>query len=74
MKREGFGLFDVAMGSYDGAEVCQLVGMLALGQLSKWYNRCNKGFYRDDGLAITEISGSMAECASTDCRTTHLRS
>ena len=26
MKREKDGLFDVTMGSYDGAEVCELVG------------------------------------------------
>ena len=52
MKKEGSGLFDVAMGSYDGAEVCELVGMFALSQLPKRYKRCDIGLYRDDGLAV----------------------
>ena len=43
MKKEGYGLFDVAMGSYDSVEVCVLVGMFALSQLPKRYNRCNVG-------------------------------
>ena len=30
MQREGSRLFNVAMGSYDGAEVCELVGTFAL--------------------------------------------
>ena len=29
-KKDGRGLFDVTMGSYDGAEVCELVGSFAL--------------------------------------------
>ena len=52
MKKEGSGLFDVAMESYDSAEVCQLVGMFALSQLPRWYNRCDIALYRDDGLAF----------------------
>ena len=54
MKKEGAGLFDVAMGSYDGAEICELVGMFALSQLPERYNRSDIGLYRDDGLAVLE--------------------
>ena len=43
---------DVAMGSYDGAEVCELVGLLVLSQLSNIANKEDVGLYRDDGLVI----------------------
>ena len=33
VKKEGPGIFDVAMGSYDGAKVCELVGIFALSHL-----------------------------------------
>ena len=42
--------FDVTMGSYDGAEICELVGLYLLSQMQD-LNR-NIGLYRDDGLAI----------------------
>ena len=38
IKRES-GLFDVTMGAYDGAEVCEIVGMYLLSLLS---SKCNK--------------------------------
>ena len=67
MKKEGTGLFDVAMGSYDGAEVCELVGIFALSQLPERFNRRDVGLYRDDGLAIfRDLSGSAVERAKKD--------
>ena len=45
-------LFDVTMGSYDGAEICELVGLFILKQLGKTFGNENIGLYRDDGLAI----------------------
>ena len=39
MKKDDSGLFDVAMGSYEGAEVCKLVGIFALNQLPKVYRK-----------------------------------
>ena len=51
-------LFDVTMGAYHGAEVCELVGTFLLYKLSLKYNKNNIGLYRDDGLAIFKnISG-----------------
>ena len=44
--------FDVTMGSYDGAETCELVGSFILSKLSSIMNLKNVGLYRDDGLAI----------------------
>ena len=61
IKKEG-GLFDVTMGAFDGAEVCEAVGNFLLHQLSKNYNKKHIGLYRDDGLAIFKnVSGSKAE-------------
>ena len=46
--------FDVTMGSYDGAEVCELVGLFLLNELNKLFGKDNVGLYRDDGLAIVK--------------------
>ena len=40
------------MGSYDGAEVCELVGLYILDELSKFLNKNDVGLYRDDGLIV----------------------
>ena len=54
--------FDVSMGAYDGAEVCELIGMFMLSLLSKHINKNHIGLYRDDGLAIFKnTSGPAAE-------------
>ena len=45
-------LFDVTMGSYDGAEICEPVGLFILNHLGKTFGKENIGLYRDDGLAI----------------------
>ena len=42
--------FDVTMGSYDGAEVCELVGLYILPILREKLRNPNFGLYRDDGL------------------------
>ena len=57
--------FDVPMGSYDGAEKCELVGSLSsfpnvksdvdVEVLSQNLN-INIGLYRDDGLAISNAT------------------
>ena len=50
------------MGAYDDAEVCELVGIFILYQLSLKYNKNNIGLYRDDGLAVFKnISDPQAE-------------
>ena len=40
------------MGSYDGAEVCEVVGLFMLDIISKKYLKENIGLYRDDGLSV----------------------
>jgi len=51
IKKDG-GLFDVTMGAYDGAEVCELVGTYLLYLIGQKYDKRNIGLYRDDGLAV----------------------
>lgn len=62
-------LFDVTMGSYDGAETCELVGCFLLSSLAEKYgNRI--GLYRDDGLAIFNKSPKEIEDIKKDiCNT-----
>ena len=45
-------LFDVTMSSYDGAEICELIGLYLLHELNKNIKNQHLGLYRDDGLAI----------------------
>ena len=46
------GLFDVAMGAFDRAEVRKLFSNLLLLKLSEKYERKSLALYRDDGLLI----------------------
>ena len=39
------------MGSFDGAELCELVGLYILHILGEKYGKHRIGFYRDDRLA-----------------------
>lgn len=45
-------MFDVPMGSYDGAEVCKLVCLLIVHRLNTAYPKGNIGLYGDDRLAV----------------------
>ena len=47
--------FDVGMGSFDGAQVCELVGLYMLSQMTHLTN-FTPGLYRDDGLGVTSAS------------------
>ena len=49
LKKFGNEDFDVPMGCFDGAEVCELVGSLILTKLCDVLQRENVGLYRDDG-------------------------
>ena len=51
-KKQTESCFDVTMGSFDGAEVCELVGIYILCFLAKLINKKDCGLYRDDGLLI----------------------
>ena len=60
--------FDVTMGSFDGAETCELVGSYLLNQLPECIRK-QIGLYRDDGLGAfqqtpREIEGIKKEICS----------
>ena len=55
-------LFDVTMGGYHGAELCEMVGLLILDGLSQIIPSDMVGLYRDDGLcAIPDQAGHKNE-------------
>ena len=41
--KKGGEQFDITIGAYDGAEVCELVGIYMLNKISKQYNINNMG-------------------------------
>ena len=51
--------WDVTMGSFDGAETCELVGLFMLDQLRE--ANIDLGLYRDDGLGVTNLKGRPLE-------------
>jgi hypothetical protein len=52
------------MGSYDGAEICELVGLFILKEISDKFGKENVGLYRDDGLMLLQgKSGRLADKA-----------
>ena len=51
--KKGDKSFDVSMGSWDGAETCDLVGLFLLSQLK--HLPANLGLYRDDGLGVSSL-------------------
>ena len=62
VKKVGNEEFDVPMGCFDGAEICDLVGIYKLYQLKNAIRKENVGLYRDDGLGILRnLSGPEIE-------------
>ena len=53
------GFFDVTMGVYDGAEVCELVGTYMLSFISKNYSKKDFGLYRDGGLGVVKNKSGL---------------
>ena len=54
--------FDITMGSMDGAETCELVGLFILNTLGEKFGERNIGLYRDDGLAYFEnLNGHQSD-------------
>ena len=49
------------MGSFDGAEVCELIGIFLLQKLS--HININIGLYRDDGLGASRLTARQTEIA-----------
>ena len=67
IKQQDNKLFDVTMGSFDGAEVCELVGLFILNSLAIKYGKECVGLYRDDGLLLLRgTSARLADKARKD--------
>ena len=64
-KRSSTNLFDVTMGSYDGAETCELVGAFLLQHITSKHGN-NFGLYRDDGLGVMNASARVIENVKKD--------
>ena len=55
------------MESFDGAELCELVGLFILNKLSALHGIETSGLYRDDGLCcFHKISGPISERLKND--------
>ena len=62
MEKVESALFDVTIGSHDGAEVCELVVIYLLGKLSSIIYEKNIGLYRGDRLYVIEnANGSQLD-------------
>jgi hypothetical protein len=69
------------MGSYDGAEICELVGLFILDKFRAEFKNDNIGLYRDDGLAAFKNVGArtsansigkrFAKCFKADFQSSH---
>ena len=59
VKKEGDEDFDIPMGCYDGAEICELVGIYIQNKFCKLMNKKDFGFYRDDGLGILRNTSGL---------------
>ena len=51
-KKSTESFFDVTMDSFDGAEICELVGIYIQSNLENILPKTNCGLYRDDGLIL----------------------
>ena len=54
--------FDVTMGSFGGAEICELVGLYIQSNLESILSKINFGLYRDDGVSlIRNLNGQQTD-------------
>ena len=62
VKKDGNEDFDIPVGCYDGAEICELVGIYIQSKLCQLINKKDSGLYRDDELGILRnTSGPEAD-------------
>ena len=64
-KKASSNLFDVTMGSYDGAESCELVGAFLLHKIKEKHGY-NFGLYGDDSLGSTNTPPRQVELIKKD--------
>ena len=54
-------MFDVTMGSFHGAEFCELLELFLLNNLSEKYGKNNVGLYRDRLVLLRNASGPQSD-------------
>ena len=54
-KKNSDNTFDVTMGSYDGAETCELIGLYMISLITPKF-KDQVGLYRDDGLTVCKAT------------------
>ena len=65
------GFFELTMGAYDGAEVCELVETFLLDKISDKYDKKNIGLYHDVGLSgFKNKKGTQLERTKTSLQKT----
>ena len=47
--------FDVSMGSMDGAEIAELIGIYMISKLMMKFKKALFDIYRDDGLMVVKV-------------------
>ena len=63
------GNFNATMGSYDGAEICELFGIYILSILAERINKKDTGLYQDDRLIILKnCNGPRTDKTRKDIR------
>ena len=60
-KKNHNSMFDVTMGSFHGAEVCELLGLFLLNNLSEKYGKNNVGLYSDRLVLLRNASGPQSD-------------
>ena len=60
-KDQNGNLFDVTQGSFDSCQICELVGIYLLSEISKFIPIKHHGLYRDDGLIALPSHGREQE-------------
>ena len=62
-------MFDVTMGSYDGAEICKSVGRFIFDSVAKRCGKENVRLCRDDGLVLLKnMTSKLINRARKDLR------
>ena len=64
MKKDGNGMFNVTMGCFNGAEICELVRAFPQAKITEEFASKDVGLNRDDGPAVLRgihVPGCVAE-------------
>lgn len=69
VKRGDSPTLDVAMSCYDGAEICELVGLYILHKLSSAYRHGSIGLFWDGGLALFKNANDRSPRPATKSET-----